>query len=145
MYLEKLAKKQNYWINYINKFTNNEEVSKEIVQRMYIKMHNVQKEVDDWYVLRTLKNIYFDYLKKENVTISLDTCYNIEDQTNTFEINDKQLQIINNFNKLDTKTKTYIKMSSENSLRQMGEDYNESYMNIYRTILKGRLKSIGNE
>jgi DNA-directed RNA polymerase specialized sigma24 family protein len=80
-----LAKKQNDWIRIVKSFGAKQVVAEDIVQEMYIKLHyrikkdlNIMyddKEINYYYVYRTLHTLYLDLKRKESRVTKI----NIED------------------------------------------------------------------
>jgi len=76
--LEKLAVHHTLWIKMLVNMGCNLETAKDLVQDMYIRLHDLVKEpqrimygddVNRYYVWTTLRNMYFSYLRKSNKSI----------------------------------------------------------------------------
>jgi len=76
--LEKLAVHHTLWIKMLVNMGCNVETAKDLVQDMYIRLHDLVKEpqrimygddVNRYYVWTTLRNMYFSYLRKSNKSI----------------------------------------------------------------------------
>lgn len=67
--LDKLAKHHDYWIKILINLGCNLDLAKDIVQEMYIKLHDAsniaygEDDVNKYYVYKTLKTLYIQYLK----------------------------------------------------------------------------------
>ena len=70
----------------------------DIVQDMYLKLADCQKQINDFYVIIVMKNIFLDHIKKEKLNVSLNKFYNLESDEITFEIDDQQKKIIDDNN-----------------------------------------------
>lgn len=76
--LEKLSKHHDLWLKMLNNMGCNNDVAKDIVQDMYLKLHRLVKDpkkimygddINRYYVFITLRNLYYSYLKKEKNNI----------------------------------------------------------------------------
>jgi len=76
--LEKLAVHHTLWIKMLVNMGCNVETAKDLVQDMYIRLHDLVKDpkkimygddVNRYYVWTTLRNMYFSYLRKSNKSI----------------------------------------------------------------------------
>ncbi len=76
--LEKLAVHHTLWIKMLVNMGCNVETAKDLVQDMYIRLHELVKEpkkimykddVNRYYVWTTLRNMYFSHLRKSNKSI----------------------------------------------------------------------------
>lgn len=63
MILNELAKKHDKWLSMAKVISKDN--AEDIVQEMYIKALGVNKEVDDWYIFRIMKNIFIDEKRKQ--------------------------------------------------------------------------------
>ena len=72
--IEVIAKKHKDWVNIARSFGAKTE-AEDIVQEMYIRLDKYIKpdqQISTSFVWITLRNIYFDFLKKETQTVELD-------------------------------------------------------------------------
>lgn len=109
----------------------------DIVQDMYLKLADNKKQINDFYVIIVMRNLFLDHIKKDKLKISIEVCYNYENQTNTFEVDDQQQKIIDN---LYWVAKEYLTMSFDMSLRKMAKELNTNYGFIYKTMKKEKDK-----
>ena len=65
--IEELYKNHDNWINYATKICGNSYDASDLVQEMYIKLHDCQKEVNHSYVYCVIKNIFLDQYRKNKV------------------------------------------------------------------------------
>lgn len=89
--IEAAAKKHKTWINIVNSFGCNKNVSEDIVQEMYIYLIRYQKEgkniwydkgeVNYYYIFKQLRGIYVDYVRVNSKVskVSLDALKDIPD------------------------------------------------------------------
>jgi len=65
--IEELYKNHDNWINYATKICGNSYDASDLVQEMYIKLHDCQKEINHSYVYCVIKNIFLDAYRKNKV------------------------------------------------------------------------------
>lgn len=97
--LTKLYEKHNNWLIIVKRLGAPNSVAEDLVMDMYLKMHNVNKNTIikslDIYAYFVLRNLYFDYFKKQKLKrsreVSIESLsYNNED-AGVFELEDKNL------------------------------------------------------
>lgn len=135
--LEELAKKDQKWREIAFKICKDRMLADDIVQDMYIKLADNQKQINDFYVIIVMRNLFLDYIKKEKLKISIESIYHLENNDDTFEIDDYQKKLIEN---LYWVAKDYFIMSFDMSLREMAKELNTNYGFIYRTMKKEKDK-----
>jgi len=64
--LEELFKKHKTWINSAYSICGNREDAEDLVQEMYIKLHERNGNINSRFVFLTLRSIYMDQIKKNN-------------------------------------------------------------------------------
>lgn len=144
--IEVIALKHKDWVNITRSFgakTNAED----IVQEMYLKLDRLIKpnqEISNAYVWITLRNLYFDFIKREPSTIDLDVNLSVSDELLNFE----ELRLQNEFNNaLESKLndchwfdrklfETYA--HSGKSMRKLASETNISLSCIHYTINRVR-------
>ena len=135
--LEILATKDSKWREIALKICKDKMLADDIVQEMYLKLADCQKQINDFYVIIVMKNIFLDHIKKEKLNVSLNKFYNLESDEITFEIDDQQKKIID---EIYWVAKDYLIMSYDMSLREMAKELNTNYAFIYRTMKKEKDK-----
>lgn len=65
--IEELYKNHDNWINYATKICGNSYDASDLVQEMYIKLHDCKKEVNHSYIYCVIKNIFLDQYRKNKV------------------------------------------------------------------------------
>lgn len=137
MCLKEVSKKNEKWLSYAVYLTKDLDEAKDLVQDMYIKIHDVQKDIDDFYIIATIRNLFLNKIKQKNKTSRLD--FDIVEEP-VYEINDEDLYLLNRFDKLKFYEKILIKENLDKSLRDIAKDYNVNYMFVYRKIKEARNK-----
>lgn len=135
--LEELCKKDHKWREIAFKICKDKMLADDIVQDMYLKLADNKKQINDFYVIIVMRNLFLDHIKKDKLKISIEVCCNCENQTNTFEVDDQQQKIIDN---LYWVAKEYLTMSFDMSLRKMAKELNTNYGFIYKTMKKEKDK-----
>lgn len=131
MDLNILSQKDDKWRVFAFKLTKDKMLSDDLVNDMYLKLHKVEKEINDFYVYATIRNLYFDFLRLDNKTVSLEL---LSERTIDvpFEVDDTEKHIIENVYWV---ARDYmLLMSDKKSLRQIGKELNTNYGFIYRTV-----------
>ena len=135
--LEELAKKDKYWREVALKICKDKMLADDLVNDMYLKLYEVKKQINDFYVIITIRNLFYEYLRTKKKTVSINNFYDIAQDNNVFELDDYQLQLLEKLNWVE---KGYLEMSFNMSLRQIQKELNTNYGYIYRTIKKAKEK-----
>jgi len=118
--LEKLAVHHKLWIKMLVNMGCNLETAKDLVQDMYIRLHDLVKDpkrimygddVNRYYVWTTLRNMYFSYLRKSNKSIFYRMLDNDEvEQIDYNDLEDNAFESISNdINSIISKWTVYDK------------------------------------
>ncbi|NQW36873.1 MAG: sigma-70 family RNA polymerase sigma factor [Flavobacteriales bacterium] len=135
--LLELSKKDQQWREIAFKICHNKMLADDLVHDMYLKLRNCKKQIDDFYVIVVIRNLFLDHLKQESKKVNIDLFYNLHSKNTKFELDDREEKILNDMYWL---AKGYLEMSQSMSLRKMAEELNTNYMFIYRTIKKAKDK-----
>ena len=135
--LEELAKKDKYWRKtayYICKDVN---LADDLVQEMYLKLADNKKQINDFYVILTIKNLFLDFCKKKKREIFIED-YNFQIQdSSVYEIDDNDKNILDSiYNNSEWWQLELLEMSNDHSLRELEERYNINYGFIFRNLKK---------
>jgi len=137
MNLDILSQKDEKWRAFAFNLSKDKMLSDDLVNDMYLKLYKLEKEINDFYVIATIRNLYFDYLKQENKKVSLELLSEITTDA-PFEADDREKQVIDNVYWV---ARDYMLMlSDKKSLRQIGKELNTNYGFIYRTIKEEKNK-----
>ena len=104
----------------------------DIVQEMYIKLHNKKGEYNTSYVYLTLKSITYDYLRKAKQTSELDELIPITD-----EYCDTLNEIINELQKLPYNQRTICLMKQDKTFRELAKDTDIKTSRLFNWYKKG--------
>jgi DNA-directed RNA polymerase specialized sigma24 family protein len=169
MILDILFLKHSVWLNYVKSFGCRNEIAEDYVQEMYIKIHAYSKatnndlmfngtEVNYFFVYVTLKNMYFDDLRKakQRVLINIDDVILVQDETEyregDFEFKkelldewvidlDKEINEITEYSSYKASL-CYIKFIYQKifieaySVTKLAEETNLSYWSIRNTVVR---------
>lgn len=143
--LEILAQKDALWRKIAFKICKDRMLADDLVSEMYLKLSNCTKEINDFYVIRTIRNLFLDHIKSKN-NVSIDNFHNLVENNNTFEADDYELSIIQDCEKLSYLQNGLLKESYDLSVRQISEKYQHiNYGLIHRELDKARKTILGND
>ena len=132
--IEELSKKDALWRKVALNICKDKQLADDLVQEMYLKLYECKKQINDFYVVIVLRNLFLDTIKQKNKRkqVDIDSFYDIEANTSTFEMDDEETKIVNEMYWL---AKGYFELSYDMSLREMAKELNTNYMYIYRTMI----------
>jgi DNA-directed RNA polymerase specialized sigma24 family protein len=128
--LEQLAKRDKDWRKMAYQICGDKMTADDLVQDMYIKMANCQKEVNEYYIIRVMINLFKDGIKSNNKFTELSD--NIVSSHSTFELDDKEFKFVKG---LKWWEKELLELSHDNSCGQIERDYK-----IHRKFVERILK-----
>ncbi len=128
--LHELAKKDKYWRKVAFNICKDKFLADDLVNDMYLALANCNKEINDFYVIVVIKNLFLYHIK-QNKMIDLELVK--EPITEIFEIDDNEKEILDSLKWWEVEL---IEMNQQYSLREMQQQLNINYAFIYRTIKK---------
>lgn len=134
--IDELAKHDTKWREIALRITGNKVSADDLVQDMYLKLMDKDKDLNDYYVTMTLKSIFIDGIRK-NKTSPLSEGTEIKDESVPFEPTDEEREILDRIKDLPYKQQEFIAESYDHSLREIQDIYNINYGFIYRELHKG--------
>jgi RNA polymerase sigma factor (sigma-70 family) len=134
--IEQLAKKDTLWRKIAFTICKDKMLADDLVQEMYLKCYDCKKEINDFYIVITIKNIFLDYLRKSKLTTSIEN-YDFNFKDNKIEFDDKEQEFIS---ELKWYEKELLEMSFDLSLRQIEKEVNIHYKFTERILKKVRAK-----
>jgi RNA polymerase sigma factor (sigma-70 family) len=137
--LEELAKKDAYWRKIAKKISKDDFIADDLVNEMYIKLHDCKKQINDFYVIIVMRNLFLNQIK-QNKTVSIEEFYNLEYYESDFEVDDNDQEVLKAYNALSFSERELILLSSEHSLRDIEKDYNINYGFVYRKVKAAKEK-----
>lgn len=132
--IEELSKKDALWRKVALNICKDKQLADDLVQEMYLKLYECKKQINDFYVVIVLRNLFLDTIKQKNKRkqVDIDSFYDLEANTSNFEMDDEETKIVNEMYWL---AKGYFELSYDMSLREMAKELNTNYMYIYRTMI----------
>tara|TARA_R110002124_G_scaffold88702_4_gene227379 strand:- start:1155 stop:1652 length:498 start_codon:yes stop_codon:yes gene_type:complete len=134
--INELAEHDGKWRSIALKITGNKMTADDLVQDMYLKLMDKDKDINDYYVTMTLKSIFIDGIRK-NKTSPLFEGIDIKDETVPFEPTDEEKEILDKIKELPYRQQEFLAESYDHSLREIESIYNINYGFIYRELHKG--------
>lgn len=138
MDLKEVSKKDKYWRAVALNICKDKSLADDLVQDMYLKVNEIDKEINDFYIITIINNLFIDVCRKNKNELDVSELYNLVDTVYNYEFNDRDVTVLERANKL---TWFQTKLLSENydkSIRQIESEYNINYGFIYRELLKAR-------
>ena len=133
--INELAKKDSYWRKVAYSICKDKMLADDLVSEMYLRLCDCKKEINDFYVIVTIKNIFLQEIKNKK-TVSIDNFYNFTTPEN-YELDDNEQTVIDNIYWV---AKAYIEKNETMSLRQIAKELNTDYSYIFRVIKNEKLK-----
>ena len=137
--LKELSLKDKLWRQIAYSICKDKQLADDLVQTAYLKLMN-RLECTEPYFRTTLKNLFNDYIKRQNRYN--DNIQELSYEDDTHQLTDYECRVINRFYKLDPLTQELIKKKAELSFRQISEDIGVYPMKIYREIKEAKDKII---
>jgi RNA polymerase sigma factor (sigma-70 family) len=131
--LEELAKKDTYWRKIAFNICKDRYLADDLVNEMYLKLHDCKKQINDFFVIIVIRNIFLD-LKRKKGTLHLYDFYNLESDVNEFEVDDIDKIILDAYNELTFSERELILLANEMSLRDIEKEFNINYGFVYRKV-----------
>lgn len=140
--IETACKQDKRWRLIAYNILKDKDVADDIVQEMYLKINDVTKLIDDGYIIITIRNLCYNYLKKKK-DIPLITDPRIEHNIN-FGVTDYEQEILDRFKEEKWYRQVLIEESYYKSIRKIAKEYNVDYGFVFRESKKGRENIINN-
>ena len=134
--LKELSKKDKLWRQIALRICGDKMLADDLVQNMYLKLMNKTRWTD-YYVTNCMYWIFLD-LKKKAKDVRMEELHYVEDMTRTFEPNDEQQLVLDEFDKLDWVRKELLLERIDKSLRQIEREFNINYGYAYRETTKAK-------
>lgn len=135
--------------NYLYSLSNNIEISEELTQETFYRaikgIENFRNEckINVW-LCQIAKNLWINYIKKENRTKVIDFDENIENYFITDDINSKTdvIELYKEIHKLDEKTREviYFRILGGLAFKEIGEIFGRSEEWARITFYRGKIK-----
>lgn len=133
--IEELSKKDSYWRKIALKICGNKSLADDLVQDMYLKLYNCENEINDFYVIVVMRNLFIDTTKQKK-HISIDT-FDLPDNNNAFEYDDNEQELVS---ALKWYEKELIELSYDKPYREIQRELNINYKFVMRIVNKAKTK-----
>ena len=141
MILDQLSKQDSKWRQIAFQICKDKQLADDLVNDAYLRVINLT-ECDERLFKKTLKNLFIDYIRKQNKLV--DTVRETTYEPNTYNISDYEQKVINRFYKLPILDQELIKGHADQSFRLLSENYGIDFQKIRRDIAKN-IKKITDE
>ena len=146
--INELAQHDTKWREIALNITQNEATADDLVQEMYLKLMELDKDINDYYVTMTMQSLFIDsvsqrYLK--NRTVGLIEGMDVTDATESFEPDDEQKEMLDKIRNLPFHQQEFIAESYDRSLREIESEYDINYGFIYRELHKALDEVLGDD
>lgn len=151
MDLKEVSKDDKYFRNYALKLCGDYHFANDLVQDMYLKIINVNKDYSKFYAVAIIRNLFLDAKRKEinkdgkKIIIPVEELFYLKDLNSNFEPDDYEIKLLENFEKLPFHQRELIEESYTKSLREMEKEFNINYGYIYRELKKAKENLLKNE
>ena len=142
--IEELSEHDEKWRAIAFNITKDKTTADDLVQDMYLKLMDKDKELNSYYVTQTLQSIFLDE-KKLNKTVGLFDGMDVKDESEAFEPTDEEKVILDKISELPYHQREFIEESYDNSLREIESIYDINYGFIYRELHKGLDAVLGDD
>jgi DNA-directed RNA polymerase specialized sigma24 family protein len=136
MILNELAKKDKYWRSIAFNICKDKDLAKDLVQDMYLKVYDISQkrtlEINDYYIVIIMRNLFIDYCKQNNINIRIDDLYYLESNCNKFEPSDTEYKALNELSFLERELLT---LNQTMSYHEIQRQFNINYQFARRIIL----------
>lgn len=133
--LEELCKRDKDWRKMAFHICKSKDLADDIVQDMYLKFANYNKQLNDYYIFFAIKSIFLDYLRKEKIKVELNDNLCNFDEYDYESDSLKELALIK-VNELPYFEKELLTVTQEISQRQLARETDISFVVINQTIKK---------
>jgi len=144
MILNELSKKDKLWQGVAFNICKDKDLAKNLVQDMYLKIYDTSLkrslDINDYYIVITIKNMFLDYLKENNKTFSLELMEDLECPNTPFEPTDKEYKALN---KLSFLERELLTLKETMSYHEIQRRFNINYQFSRRVILEVKRKNNG--
>ncbi len=131
--LDELCKRDKEWRKMAFHICKSKELADDIVQDMYIKFSNYNKQLNDYYIFFAIKSIFLDYLRKEKTKVELNENLCNFDEYDYESDNLKELTLIK-VKELPYFERELLTVTQEISQRQLARETDISFVVINQTI-----------
>ena len=144
MILEELALKNNLWQGVAFNICKDKDLAKDLVQEMYLKVYDAslkrKLELNDYYIIITIRNIFLDYCKENKKQVSIELLNDLECTNTPFKPTDKEYKALSRLSFLERELLT---LKETMSYHEIQRKFNINYQFSRRVILEVKRKNNG--
>jgi len=144
MILEEISKKDKLWQGVAFNICKDEDLAKDLVQEMYLKVYDAslkrKLDINDYYIIITIRNIFLDYCKDNKKQVSIELLNDLECNNTAFEPTDKEQKALNGLSFLERELLT---LKETMSYHEIQRKFNINYQFSRRVILEVKRKNNG--
>ena len=133
--LQEISSFDSKWRNYALYLCKDKHLSDDIVQDMYIKLSSVEKDLTEFYVLLTIRSIFFNKVNAKKRLISIDDIQ-IGTEEKKHNLCDYEKKILESFESQKWHQKELLSESIDKSIRQIAKETKLNYGYVFREIKK---------
>lgn len=136
--LEELAKRDKDWRRMAYQICGCKMTADDLVQDMYLKFANYNKELNDYYIFFALRSIYLDSIKKAKINIVSNEIENLSllDSEYCLDKDAFETKILLEIESLPYFERETLKVTQEISQRELARQTEISFETINKTIKK---------
>ena len=134
--ITEIAANDKQWREIAYMICRDKDLADDMVQDMYLKLMNIDKKVNKYYITLTLRSIFIDSIRR-NKSVRLNEDLPIADKSHSFEPTDEEAEILKKIEELPYHQQEFIAESFDKSLREIEAEFGINYGFIYRNIHKG--------
>ena len=146
--INELAEHDVKWRQIAFNITSNRTTADDLVQDMYLKLMDKDKDMNAYYVTQTMQSIFIDSVSQryiKNRTVGITEGMDVKDESSVFEPTDEEQVYLDKINDLPYKQQEFIAESYDHSLREIEDIYDINYGYVYRELHKGLDSVLGED
>ncbi len=118
--LEELCKSHDKWLRMAMSICGNRDKANDLTQDMYVQLHDVTKEINEWYVYRTIKTLFLMELRenKNKTFVELENLSIIDETADHYHNNINYEIVKHEFDNLKWHERKVIEYSYEDGARE---------------------------
>ena len=148
MLLDDLAKKNSKWLKMAFNLCGCYDLAADMVQNMYLEMYDINEKsprdsYEDAFIWGVMYTTMMDNHRKSKrkfrgTQVGLECVKELADESNTFELEDEDLKLLERSKELRYLYRYYLEKSHDYSLREIAEINNVNYGKVYRKLKEAR-------
>jgi DNA-directed RNA polymerase specialized sigma24 family protein len=141
--LKELSLKDSYWRKIALNICKDKDLADDLVQEMYLKLYDCEKQINDFYVILTIRSLFLDICRNKIEFVPIENINIFTD--NVFEIEDRDLIFLNKLKTLGIEQQKILEENYYFSLRQLASNKNIGYQKVRIQLKNARKKILGED